>query len=271
MTDSNHMPSFRSDQIGSTAIDQLVEVLDMQAALPGIRRLREWAQQALAVRAGERALDIGSGTGSEVFEFAHRVGAAGSAVGVDPNPAMLAVARARAAEIGADAEFTEASVYRMPFEDNSFDAVRCERVYQHLDDPAAATAEIARILRPGGRVVLIDSDWYTAITHPGDPEVVAALDADALARSTNPGSGRLLRGLLVRAGFVIDDIGSQALIWDPEAVLPMERMFTETAVAEGVITAAQAAQLFADLEAGVRSGDFHMSVTMFAVLGHLEG
>ncbi|WP_067547080.1 methyltransferase domain-containing protein [Nocardia crassostreae] len=269
MTDSNHMPSFRSDQIESAATGQLVDVLDMQASVPGIRRLREWAQQVLAVRAGERALDIGSGTGSEVFEFAHRVGADGMAVGVDANPAMLAVARSRAAEIGVGARFVEASAYRLPFADDSFDAVRCERVYQHLDDPAGATAEIARVLRPGGRVILIDTDWHTAITHPGDPEVVAALDTHASARATNPGSGRLLRGLLVRAGFVIDDLGSQAVIWDPEVILPLQRMFGESAVAAGVITAAQAEQLLVDIESGVRTGDFHMSVTMFAVPGHL--
>ncbi|WP_245665344.1 hypothetical protein [Nocardia sienata] len=52
----------------------LVRVLDLQAALPGIQRMRRWGHRALGAAPGERALDVGSGTGSEVLEFARRVG-----------------------------------------------------------------------------------------------------------------------------------------------------------------------------------------------------
>ncbi|MFI9510871.1 methyltransferase domain-containing protein [Nocardia sp. NPDC052566] len=262
------LPTFHADGIDTATIDLLVDVLDKQAALPGIQRMRAWAGAVLDVRAGERALDIGSGTGSEVLEFARRVGEDGAAVGVDPNPAMIAVAERRAAAAGLTARFVDGSAYQLPFEDASFDAVRCERVYQHLDDPAAATAEIARVLRPGGRVILIDSDWATAITHPGDPEVVRAASEALLTRTVNPTSGRRLRGLLVRAGFAIDDMGSEAVIWDPEAARPLYTEMRRAALEAGVITQEQHDTLTAEMEQGIAEGDYLLSVTMYAVLAH---
>ncbi|WP_327115255.1 methyltransferase domain-containing protein [Nocardia sp. NBC_01730] len=246
----------------------LIGILDLQAALPGIRRMRRWGHDALAVGPGEYALDIGTGTGSEVLEFADRVGPDGDAVGVDPNPAMLATARARAEGAGSRARFVEGTAYHLPFPDDSFDAVRCERVYQHLDDPAAATAEIARVLRPGGRVLLVDSDWHTAIAHPGDADVITRLTTTMLATTPNPTSGRRLRGLLTAAGFSIDDIGSEAVIWDPDTVRPLFARMTEHALADDVITEQQRLDLVSGMEVGITTGDYHLSVTMFAVLGH---
>lgn len=260
--------SFHVEQIDAGQVGMLVGILDMQAELDAIKQIRSWAHRALALQPGEHALDIGSGTGSEVIEFATRVGADGAAVGVDPNPAMLAVAGERAAAAGSSARFVEGTAYGLPFPDESFDAVRCERVYQHLDDPVAATAEITRILRPGGRVVLIDSDWYTAITHPGDPATVRAMQDWQLSNSPNPGSGRRLRGLLSAAGFTVDQVISETLLWNPETARPMFEQAGGAAVATGVVTSEQLAQLISDLDAGVADGDYHFSVTMFGVLAH---
>ena len=259
------LPSFRADAAGA-ADDLLVTLLDRQAELSGVVRMRRWVMDVLAPQPGETALDIGSGTGSEVLAFAARVGPRGRAVGVDANPAMAAVARDRAR--GTAAEFAEGTAAALPLPDGSVDVVRCERVFQHLDDPAAATAEIARVLRPGGRVCLIDSDWYTAILHPGDPAVVAALAELMRATTANPGSGRLLRGLLVRAGFVVDDQAATAVIWDAETATPLVGQMVATGRAAGVITADQAEELTAAVAHGVATGDYHLSVTMFAVLAH---
>ncbi len=267
MSEPQQIPSFHSEKVDPDHQDVLVTVLDAQAALPSIRRIRSWASQALGVGPGERALDIGSGTGSEVVALAAAVGPTGSAVGVDPNPSMVALATERAA--GSSARFVEGTAYELPFPDGSFDAVRCERVYQHLDHPERATAEIARVLAPGGRAILIDSDWATAISHPLDPEVVAALAAAQSARTPNRNSGRRLRGLMTAAGFTIDDIGSGAVIFDVDTSAPMYAAQTAAAVAAGIITEAQAERAAADLERGLATGDYLFSVTMYAVLGHV--
>ncbi|MBJ8346133.1 methyltransferase domain-containing protein [Antrihabitans sp. YC2-6] len=269
MTEPSSPLSFRSDEIDEAALDQLVMVLDLQAALPGIQRLRAWAQAALAAAPGEHALDVGSGTGSEVAAFAAAVGPSGDAVGVDPNPGMRLVAERRAAESGAAARYVEGDAYALPFDDGTFDVVRSERVLQHLVDPERAIAEIVRVVKPGGRVMLIDSDWATSIVHPGDPEVIAAIADVMLSRTANPFSGRKLAGQLRVAGMVVDDIGSQALLQPPEfAAGPLIQMIAGEAITRGAITAEQRDRLVADLSEAGERGTFHSSVTMFAVLAH---
>ncbi|MFR9752703.1 methyltransferase domain-containing protein [Nocardia sp. 004] len=261
--------ALRPDRFDQAGQDQLVDVRDLKAALPGIRRLRAWAHEALALRPGEHAVDIGSGTGTEVITFAEAVGPSGSAVGVEPDPQLLAAAERRAARVGATVKFHPGDSYGIPFGANSFDAALCERVFQHLTTPARAADEIARVLRPGGRVVVVDSDWDTAIVHPGELRVTRAVIDTLISATTNPLSGRRIPGLLTEAGLVVDDIGSHALVQDRSvgAGALVTRISAMT-VARGAITEAQRDQLLADLEAAAAGGDIHLSVTMFAVLAH---
>ncbi|MEU6186880.1 methyltransferase domain-containing protein [Nocardia sp. NPDC047038] len=261
--------ALRPDRFDRAGHDQLVDVRDLQAALPGIRRLRTWAHEALALRPGEHAVDIGSGTGSEVITFAEAVGPNGSAVGVEPDPQLLASAERRAAQAGSTAKFHSGDAYGVPFGADCFDAVLCERVFQHLTAPARAANEIARVLRPGGRVVVVDSDWGTAIVHPGDRRVVREVIDTLVSATTNPLSGRRLPGLLTKAGLVVDDIGSEALVQDRSVGAgSLITRISAMAVARGAITEAERDRLLADLDAGAANGDIHLSVTMFAVLAH---
>ncbi|MDQ3788599.1 MAG: SAM-dependent methyltransferase, partial [Actinomycetota bacterium] len=85
----------------------------------------------------------------------------------------------------------------------------------------------------------------------------------------NPFAARKLPGQLAGAGLTVDDIGSQALIQAPDAATgPMVRMLGRMAVDRGAIDADDCERFLADLATGAESGNFHMSVTMFAVLAH---
>lgn len=259
----------RPDRFDSAGQDQLVDVRDLQAALPGIQRLRAWAHDALALQPGEAAVDIGSGTGTEAMAFADAVGPTGTAIGVEPDPHLLASAERRAAQAGSTAKFHSGDAYGLPFGAESFDAALCERVFQHLTAPVRAANEIARVLRPGGRAVVVDVDWGTAIVHPGDRQVVREVIDTLVAATTNPLSGRKLPGQLTQAGLVIDDIGSHALVQDRSVGAgSLVTRISAMAVARGVISEAQRDLLLAELERGAATGDVHLSVTMFAVLAH---
>jgi ubiquinone/menaquinone biosynthesis C-methylase UbiE len=244
---------------------RLITVLDLMAVAPGVVRLRDWARAALSPQPGERVLDIGCGVGEELMALAELVGPHGEAIGIEPNPSIRAEATNRAGAAGSIAQFIGGEAYQLPFDDSTVDVVRCERVWQHIDEPDRAAAEIARVLRPDGRAVVIDTDWATVIVHPGDLAVVDALRAYWLGRFANPFSGRRLRGQLTAAGLAFGDIASQALIMDRTAIADLTAQLT-TAVTDGALTETQLDQLRADLEAGVARGDFHFSVTMFGVL-----
>jgi SAM-dependent methyltransferase len=245
----------------------LVFVLDAQERLPSVQRLRDWALAAVAPQDGEVAVDIGCGTGAEVRRMAGLLGAAGRAVGVEPHAGLRAVAAARAAESGA--EFVDGDALALPFADASVDLVRCERVFQHLRDPAGAAREIGRVLRPGGRAVVIDSDWASAVARPADPDVLRRYNESMWRRMPNPFAGRDLRTQLQAAGLVVDaDIGSTAVVF-PDALLAdpvMLRVNCGQAVQEGALTPAEADRFVAEFMHAAQRGEAFLAVTMFAAV-----
>jgi SAM-dependent methyltransferase len=257
MSDGARRGHLTTDDLSATDVEIQIAALDHQSQLAGIPRLRAWAMAVLGLKPGERVLDIGSGTGEHARVLAEAVGEAGEVVGVDPNEGMRGEAARRAP-----------NAYDLPFPDGSLDAVTCERVFQHLDDPDRATAEIARVLRPGGRVVITDHDWGTAIIHPGEPDIVRVITESMRGGIANPFAARRLPGHLTRAGLTVDDIGSQAMVQSPAATDPMVKMLGRMAVDRGMIDAERCEKFLAGIASGAETGDFHMSVTMFAVLAH---
>lgn len=269
--------SFQKDNVpADTQADTAAQVfvLDVQEQLPTVVRLRDETLAALAPASGELAIDIGCGTGAEVRRLARLVGPAGRAVGVEPHQDLRAEAQRRAADEGVSAEFVDGDALALPFEDGSVDVVRSERVFQHLPDPEGAIAEIVRVLAPGGRVAITDSDWATAVLFPGDPDVVRRLHESNMSRMANPFSGRRLRGQLTRAGLTVDpEIGSGAVIL-PDMLLAnpaVARMNTAPALEAGDITAAEAEALEQSVVEAAAKGEALFAVTMFAFVGRKAG
>jgi ubiquinone/menaquinone biosynthesis C-methylase UbiE len=113
--------------------------------------------QHLELAAGETVVDLGSGAGIDALIAARAVGPQGRVIGVDMTPEMLAAARANAQKAGFDhVEFREGRLERLPVDDATVDAVTSNCVINLVPDKRAVFAEIARILRPGGRLVVSD-------------------------------------------------------------------------------------------------------------------
>jgi demethylmenaquinone methyltransferase/2-methoxy-6-polyprenyl-1,4-benzoquinol methylase len=122
-------------------------------------RWRERAADLAAVGAGSRVLDVATGTGDMAIELARRVGPNGEVVGSDFSEGMLDRARAKAA--GADARnvrprFEWADAMRLPYGDGTFDAATVGFGARNFEDLGRGLAEMARVVRPGGRVVVLE-------------------------------------------------------------------------------------------------------------------
>ncbi|HTK45390.1 MAG TPA: arsenite methyltransferase [Patescibacteria group bacterium] len=109
------------------------------------------------LREGETVLDLGSGGGIDVLLSARRVGPTGHAIGVDMTDEMLELARRNAAEAGAtNVEFRKGTIERLPVDDGAVDVVISNCVINLASDKRAVFGEIARVLKPGGRVGVTD-------------------------------------------------------------------------------------------------------------------
>jgi ubiquinone/menaquinone biosynthesis C-methylase UbiE len=126
--------------------------------LGGRRRLRAATVTLAGVQPGETVLEVGCGTGDVALAASARVGASGAVYGIDPSPEMIAVARAKAARLGAKVDFQLGLIESLAFADASVDVVLSSLMMHHLPDDLKqrGLAEIARVLKPGGRLLIVD-------------------------------------------------------------------------------------------------------------------
>nr|WP_239028155.1 methyltransferase domain-containing protein [Pseudonocardia acidicola] len=168
---------------------------------PDIVGQREHTLAALDLAPGERVLDVGTGPGQLLAAIADRVGPDGLAHGVDPSPAMAAMARQRCAD-RPGVTVTDGGVDgpgSLP--DGPFDVVVSTQVLEYVADIPAALAEIHRVLRPGGRVLLLDTDWDSVVWQVRDRERHARVLTAWEAHLVDPRLPRTLGPALRAAGF----------------------------------------------------------------------
>lgn len=146
-------PAYAADLLGYDARELAALPASTTASFAGVANPLAVAP----LRAGEVVVDLGSGAGTDLLLAARRVGPAGRAIGVDRTKAMIEKATAAAREIGLEnVEVREGDLHALPLEDASVDVVISNGVLNLATDKGAAFAEIARVLKPGGRLQLGD-------------------------------------------------------------------------------------------------------------------
>ena len=256
-------------------VDMLIARMDETARWKATVRLRSWERRSLALTAGERLLDVGCGPGDAGIALARALGDTGELVGIDSSDQMLRVARARARPAACRVRFTRGDASSLEEPADGFDAVRCERTLQWLPDPAVAVAEMVRVLRPGGRISLIDTDWSTFDLSVGDDALAAVIrEAMRTERNRPANVGSRLGELVVAAGcepVAQLEATETWTSWNPdESAAPLGCFsmdsLVDDLVAAGRLPGDDRQLVLATIQDAARRGEFTMRLTMFGVV-----
>jgi ubiquinone/menaquinone biosynthesis C-methylase UbiE len=191
--------------------EKLSKQLESNYSLRDFKRRRDLVHEALAVQPGEHILDVGCGPGFYVAELADRVGGQGSVVGVDISAEMLVLARRRC-EALTNVSWQEAAATSLPLDSRSFDAAISVQVLEFVKDVDAALAELRRVLRPHGRVVIWDVDWSSLSWYSDHPERMVHVLRVWGGHLSHPSLPQTLGARLRAAGFGDVEVAAHAFI-----------------------------------------------------------
>jgi ubiquinone/menaquinone biosynthesis C-methylase UbiE len=178
----------------SSSADRFARTADRVAARQDSRAgwLAREVREFVAPNGDERALDVGTGAGALAFALAPLVR---EVVGLDPVPELLELAKARSLP---NTSFVEGDGTALPFPGGSFDLAGTHRTLHHVARPHLVVAELARVTRPGGRVLFVDQ------LAPDDPAEAAALHEFETVR--DPSHERLLTDAELRELFAVNGL-----------------------------------------------------------------
>lgn len=266
------------------SVDFKAEYLQQVMAQGGAaaQQYKTLSYELLQLAPGLSVLDVGCGAGVDLLPLAEHVGHTGQVVGLDYDTDILQAARNVVAG-HSNILLVANPAEKLPFLDEHFDRVRADRVLQHVKQPAEIVANMHRILRPGGVLVLIEPDWKSIALVPGssngeeDDAILEAVLKRYQRQLPHALIGRQLHGLLMRQG---------ATAWERIQVQAVSYTFTAWPVVDTLLQLSSSAHALAqeqpalkkEIEAWLKAvaeahqaGTFLASIPLFFATAHEVG
>lgn len=243
-----------------------IDFLDFLDKREDIRKIRAVAAKHLNLSAGQKVLDLGCGIGGATFPLAEITGPAGLAAGVDISSAMVEAATSRSAG-RAGVEFRVGEAGAIPYPDRFFDAARCERVFLYVPDRLAAIQEMKRVLKPGGRIALIDVDVDATGIYSNKRELTRKMTSAVAATVANPNSARDLPALARKSGLKDLRVELFGIETPYEFFLKVMASSLKNAAQQGTAPAAEVEEFLAEQASLEAAGDFFQTWSYVLVSG----
>jgi ubiquinone/menaquinone biosynthesis C-methylase UbiE len=243
--------------------------------LDAYEQLFEWRPQnapllePAELAPGQVVVDYGCGPGGLAVELARRVAPTGRVHGVDLNAAFLERAAARAVRDGVEKliSWHRTDGDKLPLDSGLADRLVCKNVMEYVPDVAATLAEFRRVVKPGGLVHVIDSDWGLFAVEPLGAERMAELFAAASPAYKTPHIGRKLFGAMRAAGFQDVKVQILASADTKGRMSPIVFNMLGYARDSGRLQPTVLAALVADLKQSLADGTFVLVLPQFLVTG----
>jgi ubiquinone/menaquinone biosynthesis C-methylase UbiE len=210
---------------------------------PEIERQRQRTIEVIDPQPGERIVDVGCGPGLLAHELAPAVGDTGRIIGADSSAAMLELAKKRCAHLP-NIEFVECDATDLEVDEASADLVTCTQVLLYVTDVEKALEEMFRILKPGGRVIIMETDWRGTVLHSYYEDLTEKI-IEAWDRAVpSPRLPPRLAPLLRQKGFTSVETEAIPLVstdCTPDGFsMAMMAQSAEAACEQGIVTASEA-------------------------------
>jgi ubiquinone/menaquinone biosynthesis C-methylase UbiE len=245
----------------------------LRMAGESVRHIKQRTCELMQVRPGQKVLDVGCGPASDTLELGKLVGPQGQVFGVDHDPAMVEEANKRAREAGVETWVfhKRAESAALPFESNTFDSCRSERLFQHLSDPVPTVAEMVRVTKSAGLVVLLDTDWGSGSFDSTETDIERRLACVHAELAANNGyAGRQLYRLLKQQGLVdvnIEVFSNWSTNYAFARQVTVQPDVERVALAAGIVTEEELRRLHAQYEQADAAGLFFGCANQMLVVG----
>ncbi len=189
---------------------------------------------------------------------------------MDNSEQLIVAARERGAEASLPVEFRVGDMYALDFADAAFDGCRADRVFQHLDRPAAALDQLIRVTKPGGRIVVGDPDWETLVFDAPQSAVTRTILNFVCDSHRNAWMGRQLYAQFRAAGLADVTVAANTLLFTDYGLADLTVALgtrVQQALDAEIITEHEAAEWLDALMRAADAGRFFAAMTCFTVSG----
>jgi ubiquinone/menaquinone biosynthesis C-methylase UbiE len=241
--------------------------LDEVNKQPGISAWKSVIIDGLRLQPGMQVLDIGCGMGADSFELAARGGPDGLVTGVDFSETLIAEATRRAAGRNLPVIFEVGDAQALRFPDRTFDAVRTERMLMHVPNAKQALSEMARVLRPGGRMAVHDFDWESQFCDSPYKDTTRKIANSFCDGLKNGWIGRQLPRIFREVGMTDVSISFQTATFSYRFLQLLLGGHVAHAVSSGSLSESEANQWWTHLAQANDEGTFFCGLTAFIISG----
>jgi len=263
-------------RLGANDALRMAAFLEERSRLADQSEVNARVRDAIAPASGERLLEVGCGSGALCRMMVPFVAPNGHITGLDISSDMVVMARRYAAEAGLSdgVTFDAGTAENLPYADAAFDGAFAARLMLHVERPEVVLREMLRVVRRGGRIVLMDWDWETVtVDHPDRELTRRILHWRADHHGGNNWSGRQLWRLMIDAGLQDIRVTPVVTVVHDENTSLTQSLWRAAQVSRdgGAITSDEHDCWVSELEARIAAGRFFASNVYFVVRGRLQG